>query len=360
MQIWTDYSGGHSILNPHRVKKLIFRAIDDLTLNLNGLNIFTEAASGNYVVTPLIAALAGAERVYAIATDSDYGKADEIREQTLSLAEFFNSKGKIEVITEKNPDIINEVDIVTNLGFVRPIDEKFISSMNSRAVISLMCETWEVRKEDVDIEACKKKGILVLGTNEDATNLKVFDFVGPLCLRMLFDTGIEVYNSNLLVISDDKFGGRIGSVLDKNGANVQMATVKTCSMDRVKFDRLDAIIVADYTHSDTIIGGDGVLSAEIIKDKYPETTVIQFAGKVNLDELKSHNIEYYPSYYVGSYKMARTFGYLGVRPVIDLHAAGLRVGEIMARNTRKYMHLEDARKASMKDPLCQRLTQGAE
>ena len=49
-------------MNIKRIEKLIGDAIDTYNLDLSGLTVFTEAASGNYVVTPLIAALAGSDR----------------------------------------------------------------------------------------------------------------------------------------------------------------------------------------------------------------------------------------------------------------------------------------------------------
>ena len=51
-------------MNIKRIEKLIPDAIDTYDLDLSGLTVFTEAASGNYVVTPLIAALAGSDRVF--------------------------------------------------------------------------------------------------------------------------------------------------------------------------------------------------------------------------------------------------------------------------------------------------------
>ena len=51
------------IANPLRVVKLIRDTIEFLKLDLSGLVVLTEAASGPFVVTPVVAAAAGAERV---------------------------------------------------------------------------------------------------------------------------------------------------------------------------------------------------------------------------------------------------------------------------------------------------------
>ena len=111
-------------MNIKRIEKLIADAINTYDLNLSGLTVFTEAASGNYVVTPLIAALAGADQVFAITQDSRYGKAADVQNFTLELAQRWGVGDRIEVVSDKLPSILSQVDIVTNLGFVRPIDKK--------------------------------------------------------------------------------------------------------------------------------------------------------------------------------------------------------------------------------------------
>ena len=86
--------------------------------------------------------MAGA-KVYAITSDSQYGKARDIEEFTYNFAEFCEVRDKIKVIFEKQKEIIREANIITNLGFVRPIDKKFIEMMNEKAVVPYMCEAWE-------------------------------------------------------------------------------------------------------------------------------------------------------------------------------------------------------------------------
>ena len=61
------------IVNPLRTVSVIDRMIDSLQLDLKGLTVLTEAASGAYAWTPLIAARAGAAHVIAMARDSAWG-----------------------------------------------------------------------------------------------------------------------------------------------------------------------------------------------------------------------------------------------------------------------------------------------
>ena len=56
-----------------------------MNLDLAGVRVVTEAATGPYVVTPVMAAAAGAE-VVALAKDSRHGSAAEARRQTMEFA----------------------------------------------------------------------------------------------------------------------------------------------------------------------------------------------------------------------------------------------------------------------------------
>ena len=41
-----------------------------------------------------------------------------------------------------------------------------------------MYESWELRDEDVSIDYCTKRGIKVVGTNENFNDIKVFQHIG--------------------------------------------------------------------------------------------------------------------------------------------------------------------------------------
>lgn len=57
-------------------------------LDLNGLIVFTEAACGEFIYTPIIAAMAGAKKVYAITKDSKYASKDEVKKKQCYLLNF--------------------------------------------------------------------------------------------------------------------------------------------------------------------------------------------------------------------------------------------------------------------------------
>lgn len=319
------------IANPLRLSKLIRDAIAFFNLDLSGLTVLTEAASAPYVVTPAIAALAGAQRVIAITRNSEHASAESVISQTRALEQLCGSPKVVEIYPQRDLELFSKADIVTNLGFVRPIDAEAISFMKPTAVVPLMCEAWEYRPEDVDVAACKAKGIEVLGTNEDFPGLEVFAYCGWLCLKMLFDAQIEVHKSRTLVVGNDKFAPVIHDQLTRSGGHSEHCR----SLSDIPVEKLretDAIVLADYTRQDEIIGQNGDISADELAEKTNRRVcVVQFAGAIDVQELKSAGIAVYPGIELPPRRMAKTLSYLGSRPVVELHAAGLKVGELGVR-----------------------------
>lgn len=312
------------IASPKRAVKLIRDTISLLELDLSGLTVLTEAASGPFVVTPVIAAVAGAARVIALTRDSRYATATEVIRQTRALEQLADLKSQVEIHTVRTGEVFSAADIVTNLGFLRPIDGDAVACMRPGAVVSLMCEAWEFRKGDVDLEACNRRHIRVLATNEDFAGLDIFAYNGWLCVKLLLDAGIGLHKSRVLVVSSDKFGPVIGGLLVRAGVEVSLADRLSPSL----VQKVDAIVIADYTRQDEIIGEAGDVSPSDIHKIAPTITVVQFAGRVDIAALRRHGVTIHPGENLPSRRMARTLSALGPRPVIELHAAGLKVGEI--------------------------------
>jgi len=315
--------------NPQRVVRLIRDTIEYLELDLRELTVLTEAASGPYVVTPVIAALAGANRVVAMTRNSRYATMAEVTCQTSALELLCGIEGRVDLIDADNlpPAVLAKADIVTNLGFVRPLNRAKLQAMRRGAVIPLMCEAWEIRPSDVDVAACQEHGIVVAGTNEDFPGVDVFHYSGWLASSLLLGAGIEMHKSRIIVAGSDKFA----SVIHKHLVNIGVDAVlmKTLRADAIV--GVDAILVADYTRDEEIIGAGGdIVSADLAR-LAPGITVVQFAGRVDLDGLRALGVNVYPGEKLPSHRMVRTLAEIGPRPVIELHAAGLKVGQMLAR-----------------------------
>jgi len=302
---------------------------------------------------PIIAAKAGAKRVIAYAKSSRYATAAQAKRVIGKISRLYQTE-QIEVITRLSNGIISEADIVTNSSSLRPLDKKFIEAMKEVAVIALMYESWEFRPSDLDLEAAKAKGIMVMGTNESAAG--IFDYVKPLVVKMIFEAGLEVWGNNFLIISSDNFGPKLKEVLISLGAKTKLFGSKApFDLAKLGWTRVDGIIMADVTSDKTLVGRGGIIDIAALKKNHPEAKIIQFAGEVETEQLSAANIDYYPKHYVGARHMGQTMADLGPKAVIEYLAAGLKVGEEMRRARDNYDDFQRVKKAALKNPICQDL-----
>src|SRR5579859_4071324 len=197
-------------------------SIQRCKLDLRGSVVLTEAATGPYVVTPILAAMAGAERVFALTRATRHGTVEEVRDETLSLARLEGVEERVLVLTERDPSLFASADIVTNSGHVRPIGPELLGRMKDTAVIALMYEAWEFRPEDLDLAACARYGIVVGGTNERHPDIDVFSYLGILTVKLLLDAGVAVYGGSVLLLCDNPFGSFIERGLRGAGATVDL------------------------------------------------------------------------------------------------------------------------------------------
>lgn len=325
-----------------RAKKILLEGIKKFDLNLDGLVVFTEAASGNYAYTPISAAVAGAKKVYAVTRDSRYGTKEEITKNIYNLAKEFGIESKIEVVYEKTKEIISQCDIITNSGFVRPIDKSMIDMMKPTAVIPLMWETWEVRESEIDLEYCKEKEIVVLGTHEDAGGLNLYNATGLMALKMLFDSGISIYNDNILVIGECPTVDFISEVFKNNKLNFSVATFS--EQDKIEVNiqlaRYDVIMIAEHVKKDLIIGNNAFIDIKRLKKANPNIIICHIFGNIDTGLIKKNNIFLYPKRVAEHGYMSYSLDDIDSRTVIELMQSGLKVSEIMAKNRQKFNYHE--------------------
>jgi hypothetical protein len=325
-----------TVKNP-RVVKLIRNAISTLKLDLTGLTVLTEGASGWYVLTPIIAALAGAKNVLAMTRETRYGSVAEIQKQTFEMAEFTKCAGRIRVLTDRDDISIADADIVTNLGMIRPLDITFLRKLKPTAVIPLMWETWEFRPEDLDLNGCLALGIPVLGTNEHHTDIDIFPYVGHLALKLAFEAGIEIWRSRFVIAGHGEFALLAKKSLESAGASVVFADTQTSDalLDTAFIAALkdaDALVVVDHHHRKIILNDTSPLSSGSLALINPSISVLHISGGVDRQSLVNQGLACWPGRFAPAGYMSVATDYLGPRPLIDLHTAGLKVGEEMARN----------------------------
>ena len=305
--------------------QLIQNSIQKLKLNLEGKTVLTEIGSGAFMYIGLIAALAGAKKLILWTKDSSYGAANDIIKDFTVHYKAWNLKTEFIISKNSRPiSDIQEADIITNSGFIRPIDSGFINQIKPSAVIAYMAEAWEFRASDINLNYCHQKNILVGGTWENHPNLNIFDNCGPLALKMMADAGQDITNKNIAIVSNDHFG----AVISKALKGIAHSIINTAQLNQINFSSFNLIFIADYSTENTILGSDGLLPI----DKIQHCPVVHLAGKVDVVFAEKNRIKVWPAKNGASKKMTFTLAYLGIKPVIDLHTAGLKVGELMHNN----------------------------
>jgi hypothetical protein len=308
----------------HRFFRLINEAIQRMELDLRGLTVLTEAASASFICTSLLAARAGAN-VVAVTQSSRYGSSKDVITYGCDISKAFGLSSAIHFTDDSPLKFVKKADLVTNLGFVRPINEEFVALMPQHAVISLMWAPWEVREEDIAFNACKDREIPVIGTNEHHEFLQTFEYVGMTALKLLLESGIEVFGSKVGLVGSDPFGSSIALRLQMCGAIVERFELPiNHKIVEARLGELDAFVVAEHRNWTRVIGGNEGISAKLLKKH--DISLIHICGNIDTDSLNQWRINKFPPQVVSKGYMTVTTSYVGPKPSVDLHCAGLRIG----------------------------------
>ncbi len=322
-------------MNIDRCHRLVRNAIDTFALDLSGMIVLTEAASGFYALTPVIAALAGAEKVFCLTRDSAYATATDAISQTTELAQKSGLADRIEILPTRTDRRITDADIVTNLGFVRPIDPPLIARLHPQAVVPLMWETWEYRAADLDLQCCRNKDIPVLGTNEHHPDLQTFRYVGWLAAKLLLSADIEIMGVRIAVLGSGPMAAHTATVLHECGADVVAIEVAATGIDDVEhaIDKIidsDATVVVEHQYMGALFSDDGGIDSLRLSRHNPGHVVVHICGRADRRHLTELGIRCTPEAFAAPGRMSVTTDYVGPKPLIDLHTAGLKVGAEMA------------------------------
>lgn len=303
-----------------------------MSLDLSGLRVLTEAATGAFAATAALAALAGATEVVAVSRSSRWGSADQAFDEVAALAQRLGVLSKIAFKTGASRDFAGNCDLVTNLGFVRPLDRALVETLSEHSTVCLMWEPWEFRAGDIDMLALADFGIPVIATNEGHREVRTFDYLGPTVGRLLLGAGIEISHSQIVVIGSDPFGDavagwltRAGAVIDHRGSDDWQLAVQAESMP-------DAVVIVEHRHHRPIITSRDAVVLDLLAGA--GSPVIRLCGVIDTAVLRAHGVTLLPDIEAAPGVMTVTTAYAGCRPVVDLHAAGLKAGSLVVKARR--------------------------
>lgn len=301
-----------------------------LQFDLQGRIVLTEVGTNNYLFSPLVPALCGAEKVYALAKDNSYGKARDIIHQCRQICAILDI-GTIHFIENEIPvEILQEVDILTNSGNLRPINRDLLQHCKKNLVIPLMYEAWELRTSDVDIEYCRDHGFRVAGTWEDHPVLGVFGYSGLLAMKMAFEAGFEVEGNRIFVWSNDNFGKVISEKFTKEGGSVTLSKSKELFYEILP--ELDFVFLADYNETGDYFSEEGIFEISKILNANPDLHFIHLFGPIDYSYCLKNQIEIFPKKDGRKNVMSFTLGYVGLIPILKLQVGGYKVAVELLEN----------------------------
>jgi len=325
------------------IDKLV-NTVRALDLDLKDKIVLTEAASGAYVVTPVLAALAGA-KVFAYSRASYYGSISEVFENTKNVYQDYGYDLDIEFIDTLTREVIEQADIITNSGHLRPLNREKLQYAKDNVVIPLMYEAWEWRDADIDLAYTRERGFKIGATNERHIDVDVFNYLGDMAVKQIFDAGLCLYKNRFVLISNNDFGPYIAKVVSKMCKSLGVIDVED-NRHKYQYDNVDwistfpdisindkysdaeAIIFTAYPFDKPWIGEHTAIPAEKLKNAFKHPYILRYAGDLDCHSLRSHGIRFFPQI-VSSGHMGVLPSAIGYDPIIRLQAGGLKVGEAL-------------------------------
>jgi hypothetical protein len=316
---------GRPGLAPHRLVRLMRACVEEMRIDLTGAVVLTEAATGPYAVTPVLAALAGATEVVAVTRPSRHGTVETVRDQTFRLADLAGVGDRLLVTEEPALAFAGRADVVTNSGHVRPLSGELVAGLKPTAVVPLMFEAWEIQagRFDIDLDALAARGIAVAGTNERHPAVRVFEHLGTMAVKLMVDAGTAVHGSRVVVLCDNPFAPYLRHGLTGLGARV-LVTDNLITVP-VSF-RPDVVLVSLRPRGRAVL--DEVAMATLVA-RWPDVVVAQFWGDLDRAGMDRLGLRCWPD-------VAPVPGHMGVlpsdvgpEPVVRLQAGGLKVAAVL-------------------------------
>jgi hypothetical protein len=309
-------------LSADRLEHMIGEAVERCALDLSGSRVLTEAASGAYVVTPVIAALAGAE-VTAVTGDSRYGTVADVEAATMHLARLLGVADRITITTRREPSLFAAADVITNSGHVRPIVGDLAAAIRSDAVLPLMFEAWELQhgRLDIDLDVLVARGVQIAGTNERHPNVDVFSYLGPMAVAHLADAGVSAYGGRIAVLCNNPFREYIVDGLKSAGADVAVAS----TLDELADAGPDALLLAMTPTSSSVLSATDLGQIAAAR---PGCVIVQFWGDVDRTVCP---LPFWPEHPPPRGHMGVLPSRVGPEAVVRLQAGGLKVAQVLLK-----------------------------
>lgn len=315
----------------------ILESIKSFDLDLEGLSVLTELATGPFTCTPLIAAAANASHVVAVGKDSTYGTVEQATLEVSHLAKQLGVQDRITFVRREDINLLGDFNIVTNLGHLRPLDQAVLGHVSSLGCVCLMWEPWEFRAQDLDLDYCRSQNIPVIGTDESHPLIDTGTYLGLLAAKLLFDVQCPLSKCKVAVVGNPEFVIPIRDLLSSLGTFVTPwmsegnALPTDFSEPATVFDAVLVALHVPVDETSTMLLRN--FSVQGLSSDVPLVNISGITSDLALPPALANRV--YPKITPGAGLMSMTTGALGDLPVIKLHAGGLRAGQEVCRALQK-------------------------
>jgi hypothetical protein len=174
-----------------------------------------------------------------------------------------------------------------------------------------------------------------LGTNEHHPDLRIFDYIGYIALKLLFEAEIEILRTKIAILGKGEFADQVYKTLKNAHADVHhifQENDKNSNIEKVRniLKVTDALVVVEHRERKQLIGGEGFITSKEISQINKYITIIHICGNVDQDSLIRNGVKCWPRNFATAGHMSVATDYIGPTPLIRLHTAGLKVGECLA------------------------------
>lgn len=334
-------------MNKQAIAQAIINLIEEFELTEGaGYRVLTEAATGAYASTAVIAAVAGME-THALTKGSRWGSPTEAVSQTEELRlEVERLNGKPHIINYISRSSLPEkIDIVMNCGAVRPIDASIAEAMSSHSCVALMFEDWELRESDIKLNELRRRSIPIIATRETHPNLNIFHWVGLASIELINRCVENPSEKNILYLSNSPFHDDVKKALEANFPNTVSSPNYQLNFAKISEwlqnflrspagKKIDGIFSCVYPFDKELLGIGGKYKIDLTEFTNREGRfLIRLCGGVGR-ELSEQNIAIYPAYLEPGH-MAILLSEIGWEPILRLQAGSLRAAlDFMLQKTR--------------------------
>jgi hypothetical protein len=208
----------------------------------------------------------------------------------------------------------------------------------------------------MDIAYIRKRGFKVGATNERHPEVDVFNYLGDMALKQLFDAGLCPYKNRFILLCNNDFGPYIAKVLARLCEKLAVIDLdehrQHYNLDEIDwiggfpelripdaYRNAEAVIFTAYPFDRNWIGKDGPVSIPQLKAQLSDPLILRYAGDVDAESLQQNGIRYFPQQ-VPRGHMGILPSAIGYDPIIRLQAGGLKAAEALLTGKYEYDHVK--------------------